>query len=116
MTLDHILPAGPCAAPTLPLGPAGKVTVGECVRTVSGRERVVGVTLVEGRGVYTLVTSEEYVIVNGIIATPFGGVNPTLANAYYNLHRLAYALFGQVLGSKVGWFRQATDALWHSLV
>jgi len=32
--------------------------------------------------------------VNGVVATPYGGVNPALANAYYNLHRLVYTVAG----------------------
>ena len=39
---------------------------------------------------------EEVIVVNVIVATPFRGVNPTLANIYYNLHRLAYILARQM--------------------
>ena len=88
-----MLSAGVCALSTLPLIPAGKMVVGDCVQTVSGRELVVSVGKVEGKGVYTVIAMEELIVVNGIVATPYGGVNPTLANWYYNLHRLAYFLF-----------------------
>ena len=90
MTMNHMLPAGACALPTLPLVAADQVAVGDCVQTVDGREQVVSVNKVEGKGVYTVIALEELIVVNGIVATPFGGVNPTLANWYYNLHRLAY--------------------------
>ena len=92
MTLDHFLPAGTCALSSLPLVAASRVAVGDCVQTVTGREQVVSVGTVEGQGVYTIVTMEELIVVNGIVATPFGGVNPTLANIYYHYHRLAYSL------------------------
>ena len=85
-----MLPAGACALSTFPLVAAGKVGVGDCVQTVSGREQVVSVGKVEGKGIYTVIAMEELIVVNGIVATPFGGVNPTLANWYYNLHRLTY--------------------------
>ena len=48
------------------------------------------VETVQGKGLYTIVTKEEYVVVNGIIASPFA-VNHMLANLYYNVHRLVYA-------------------------
>ena len=58
--------------------------------TVSGRDMVFNVETVQGKGLYTIVTKEEYVVVNGIIASPFA-VNHMLANLYYNVHRLVYA-------------------------
>ena len=45
---------------------------------------------VQGKGLYTVVTKEEYVVVNGIIASPFAA-NHMLANLYYNLHRFVYS-------------------------
>ena len=42
------------------------------------------------RGVYTIVTNEEFIVVNGIVASSFGA-NHMLANLYYNVHRALYA-------------------------
>ena len=92
MTKNHMLPAGACALSTLPLVAADNVVVDDCIQTVSGRELVVSVGKIEGKGIYTVIAMEELIVVNGIVATPYGGVNPTLANWYYNLHRLAYFL------------------------
>jgi len=93
MTANHVLPAGACTSPTtaLPAVAASTVAVGDCVETVSGRERVVSVGTVAGEGIYTVIAMEELLVVNSIVATPYGGVNPALANVYYNLHRLWYA-------------------------
>lgn len=90
MTLNHVIPAGLCGS-ALPLVHASKVSAGECIMTVSGQEVVESVTIVQGKGVYTIVTNEEFVVVNGIIASPFGA-NHMMANIYYNAHRLGYAL------------------------
>ena len=90
MTWNHMLPAGACALSTLPLVAAAQVVVGDCVQTVSGREKVMSVDKVEGKGIYTVIAMEELIVVNGIVATPYGGINPTLANWYYNLYRLVY--------------------------
>ena len=117
MTSNHFLPAGSCdlAPVALPIVAAGQVKVGDCVQTISGVEQVVSVEKVEGKGVYTVIAMEELIVVNGIVATPYGGINPTLVNMYYNLHRLVYS-FGavkEVLATN--WLQTATERLWGSL-
>ncbi len=113
MTSDHILPAGSCHSAHLPYVSAAQVTVGDCVSTVSGRERVASVELVDGEGIYTVIAMEELIVVNGIIATPFGGVNPTLANTYYNLFRVGYTFFN--VASLKTMFQDQTELLWSVL-
>jgi len=95
MTMNHMLPVGTCDnKQSLSYLSASNIVVGDCVETVQGREQIVSVESMEGKGIYTLITMEELLVINGIIATPFGGINPTLANIYYNLHRLVYSLLG----------------------
>ena len=90
MTQSHILPSGTCnTASSLPLVYAKNVNVGDCVMTVSGEERISAVGIVSGQGLYTIVTKEEYLVVNGVIASPFA-VNHMMANLYYNMHRFVY--------------------------
>ena len=97
MTSSHIILAGPChSSGPLPLSYASSVNVGDCVMTVSGEDMVSTVETVQGKGLYTVVTKEEYVVVNGIIASPFAA-NHMLANLYYNVHRLVYALAPSLL-------------------
>ena len=112
MTLNHILPAGACSLSSLPLIAAGQIVVNDCVQTLSGREQVLSVGKVEGNGIYTVIAMEELIVVNGIVATPYGGINPTLANIYYNLHRLLYSTSLYKVGS---WVQDATDGLWNFL-
>ena len=97
MTLNHIIPAGLCGS-ELPLVHASKVSAGECIMTVTGQEMVDSVSTVQGKGIYTIVTNEEFVVVNGIIASPFGA-NHMMANLYYNVHRLLYALVPALMAS-----------------
>ena len=109
MTSNHMLPAGTCdATASLPVVAAGNVVVGDCVQTVSGRERVLSVSQVEGEGIYTAIAMEELIVVNGVVVTPYGGVNPALANVYYNIHRLAYKAAGKALLAAQG----ATEGVW----
>ena len=112
MTTNHILPAGACALPSLPLVAAASIAVGDCVQTVSGREQVVSVGKVEGQGIYTIVAMEELIVVNGIVATPFGGVNPTLANIYYNLYRVWYSGVGASFKGANVWVQGGGEGLW----
>jgi hypothetical protein len=115
MTANHVLPAGACdvATASLPYVSASSVVAGDCVETVAGRERVVSVSTVEGRGIYTVIAMEELLVVNGVVATPYGGVNPALANVYYNLHRLAYQVYGA--GAMKQWVQAATEMLWGTM-
>ena len=75
--------------------PARSLNVGDCVETISGRDTIVTIAEQPGTGAYTIVAMEELIVVNGIVATPFGGINPVWGNVYYNLHRLVYSLWGK---------------------
>jgi Hint module len=97
MTSNHIIPAGPCdSIVSLPLLYASEVRVGDCVLTVSGKETVSAVEIVLGEGLYTIVTGAEFLVVNGIVVSPFG-VNHVAANLFYNIHRLLYVAAPSVL-------------------
>ena len=100
MTRNHILPAGLCGSANLPLVYASQVASGDCIHTVSGEERVHKINHVYGEGVYTIVTNEEFVVVNGIIASPFGA-NHMMANLFYNVHRFVYSISPALLASSV---------------
>jgi hypothetical protein len=84
MTQNHILPAGTCSLSpstqslslplplSLPLMYASQVSVGDCIMTLSGQERVSAVENIWGEGVYTIVTNEVgcYTSTTGISAVP----------------------------------------------
>ena len=103
LTGSHILPSGACSTASslpLPLVYAKHVNVGDCVMTVSGEERVSAVGVVQGQGLYTVVTKQEYIVVNGIIASPFA-TNHMMANLYYNIHRFVYESIPVLRGSSL---------------
>ena len=100
MTGLHMIPAGSCTdGNTLPLVYASTVAADSCVSTISGLEKVVEVKKSMEKGVYTVVVMDEMIVVNGIIASPFG-VSHTFTNIYYNLHRFAYTTFPEFGGLK----------------
>jgi hypothetical protein len=66
--------------------------------TVGGEERVSTVSTILAEGLYTIVTKAEFVVVNGIIASPFA-YNHVAGNLYYHLHRFLYGTAPQLLVS-----------------
>jgi hypothetical protein len=63
-------------------------------------EKVSAVETVRGQGLYTIVTKDEYLVVNGIIASPFA-YNHMVANLFYNIHRFVYAFVPTLSGHPV---------------
>jgi len=98
VTKNHVLPAGSCDG-TVALSnvEAAAVVVGHCVLTTEGRDEIVEVVEVEAVGIYTAVPMAELIVVNGVVATPYGGVNTVMANVFYNLHRLAYCMSSKAI-------------------
>jgi len=98
MTADHLLPAGVCSqqqqqqrsTELLPLSRAADVRVGDCVLTTLGQSRVVSNDVVATTdGIYTIVTKEALLVVNGVVASPFA-VNHAVADMFYGFHRAFY--------------------------
>lgn len=130
VTPDHLLAAGACGALgtatstststsmldasgaegrhrlVVPLQRAGAVVVGSCVLTVAGPEEVVSNEEAPAAGLYSLVTTEALVVVNGVIASPFAG-NHAAANAFYNVHRWLHKAFPSMLQSQ--WLHTANE-------
>jgi hypothetical protein len=99
MTREHLVAGGAAlcqsaSASTLTaslLVRASSLAAGHCVRTVDGVEKVVRVDKVRSPGVYTVVTNEEFLVVSGVIASPFS-MSHMVPNSYYNVLRVLYAL------------------------
>ncbi len=91
MTSDHLLPvAALCGTVAVFTATAAKdVTINACVMTVDGQSAVVSNDKVAGNGIYTIVTNEEYVVVNGVIASPFAASH-AMGNTFYNVYRAMY--------------------------
>ena len=83
---------------------ARNVKIGACLRTVDGQEAVTAVEFVEGEGVYTLVTMEPFLVINGVVASPWAYISiwehlfspiacHAMAHSFHNIHRVMYNLF-----------------------
>lgn len=97
MTKSHVLPAGACGSSSpLPLRYASQVSVNDCVMTVTGEESVSTVGTIVAEGLQTIVTREEFIVVNGIVSSPFAH-NHIAANLFYHMHRFLYDAAPQLL-------------------
>lgn len=70
MTRSHLLPLCSHGA----LVPAKSLAVGHCVRTKDGEETISSIKSVTLEGVFTAVTEKEFLVVNGIVASPFSSL------------------------------------------
>ncbi len=125
MTADHLLFAGACeieasssstsSSSALPLVRAGSLKVNQCVQTLAGRDRIISVSRQTVRGLYSAVTmdGEKFLVVNGIVASPFA-FNHAIVNAFYSLHRAFYSVFPSVMLSP--FIRTIVDALGGTLL
>jgi len=89
LTADHMIFASAACDASYALAAAGKVAVGSCLQTVDGAEKVVSNKVIEAHGLFSIVLKEEFVVVNGVVASPFA-TNHAVTNAFYNVYRALY--------------------------
>jgi hypothetical protein len=70
MTPGHLLPN--CAGKTIG---ASEVEVGDCVKTIHGKETVREITSATWHGVYTAITADAFIVADGIVASSFSTEN-----------------------------------------
>ena len=68
MTPDHHIPR---CGETIVLSMASELFVGDCLLTVDGKETLTEINSVVASGIYTAVTKEKFIVVDGIVASPF---------------------------------------------
>ena len=110
MTADHLIMGGPCNNnKDLPLIQADSIDVNDCVQTIAGPERIVSVSTVTSRGVYTVITKYDgLLVVNGIFASPFAG-NHVIASSFYSIIRILHTVVPSAVGTDL--FNQVVNVL-----
>lgn len=100
MTPNHLVLSGNCDDENLSLFPASSLHAGSsCIDTTSGRQVVTDINTVYLQGIYTVVTLDgEYIVVNGVIASPFADSH-YLGHRFYHIHRFVYRHFPWLLSS-----------------
>jgi hypothetical protein len=66
MTPDHFIPKCNLDEVT-----ASELVVGDCLLTMDGKETLMAVSSVEKNGVYTATTQDKFLVVDGIVASPY---------------------------------------------
>jgi intein/homing endonuclease len=90
LTRDHLVLASACDTNPSFVS-AADVRVGDCLTSIEGRVIVTSVSIAKGKGVYTFVTTEELIVVSGVVASPFS-LNHYNAHAFYNLYRYFWSV------------------------
>jgi hypothetical protein len=67
------------------LAVVGSLKSGACVKTVHGDALLTSINRVKSRGIYTVVTMDEFVVVDGIIASPFRYLFPLFCSPHDRL-------------------------------
>ena len=66
MTSDHFIPKCDKQEVT-----AGELVVGDCLITIDGKETLMEISSTPKSGVYTAITQDKFIFVNGVVASPF---------------------------------------------
>jgi len=87
MTSDHIIPK--CDEQEVT---AGELVVGDCVLTADGKETLMEVSSTAKTGVFTAITQDKFIIVDGIVASSFSkDSDPAKPERDYKKYRLELA-------------------------
>jgi len=84
MTSDHFIPK--CDEEEVA---AGELVVGDCLITADGKEVLMEISSTAKAGVFTAITQDKFIIVDGIVASPFSkDSDPAKPELDYNKYRL----------------------------
>jgi hypothetical protein len=99
LTADHLIPTVSCGGNEKGhiVVKAANLASGSCILTVDGIEVVTGNEIVISTGLYTVVTLNDYVVINGIVASPFA-VSHKYGSALYGVLKILYMIAPNVIG------------------
>jgi len=88
MTSDHLIPKCDLEEVT-----AGELVVGDCLFTVDGKETLIEISSTAKNGVFTAITQDKFIVVDGIVASPFSmNSDPSKPELDYEKYRLELEL------------------------
>jgi len=113
MTETHLLPVLKKSASSFKLLSAYKIEIGDIIISKDGNEIVESLKIVELEGVYTVITQEEYIVVDNIVASPFFENFHIAGNIYYFVFRTLYNLNPDIIKSNMyEKFNESSHALY----
>lgn len=140
MSPQHLLPVGPCHTTRgsdggdnagggddetivdnnstrngYPLIYAVNAKIGDCVYNSKGeQEPIVGNDVVHGVGIYSVVTNEQLIVVNGIVASPFAVTHEWASFFYDMIFRFGYRISPEMM--KLQWSLEMNHFLSNALI
>ena len=115
VTSDHLLLTGKCNQEmAFTLLPARSIAVGSCVVTVHGLRRVVAVRVSHTKSAYySVVTTSEYIVVSGFIASPFSWSH-SIGRSFYFLPKQFHRICPECMSSRiVQWWSRGLNLFAH---
>jgi len=89
LTPDHLVPIMKSTGTTFDIISAKDISLGDTIISVDGKETVTAVSDFDCEGIYTVVTLEEFIVVNNIVASPYALFH-FLGHLYYSIHKFLY--------------------------
>lgn len=84
LTSDHFIPKCDQTQVT-----AAELVVGDCLLTIDGKETLVEVSSEAKNGVFTAITKDKYIVVDGVVASPFSkNTDPMKPELDYEKYRM----------------------------
>jgi len=100
MTHDHLIPFScTCTTSDFVLTKATDVVIGGCIMSTQGKVMVTSTDVVDGIGLYSVVTTAEFIVVNEIITSPFA-INHVAADSFYDIFRFLFSYFPMLISSR----------------
>jgi hypothetical protein len=97
MTESHLIPI--LKNNILKLIQANDIELNNIIITVDGFEFITDINISYENGIYTVVTTNDYIVVNNIIASPFA-ISHIVPSFYYLLHKIIYNIDSNLLESE----------------
>ena len=102
ITPTHLMPVSiSCLGDDFKLTQAADLSMGICLQTVDGLDKIASIKTSTGfGGMYTVVTADDsgYIVVNDIVASSFAFTHHFM-NLFYNVHRFFYRLFSSTFAT-----------------
>ena len=96
MTESHLIPI--YIDNSFKLTQAQNIKINDTIITIDGFETITDINISYDNGIYTVVTSNDYIVVNNIVASPFA-ISHFLPSFYYLLHKIIFNIDPNILNS-----------------
>ena len=98
MTKDHLIPIISEGSSDMKLIKAENINTNDVILTVDGCETVSSKEVITEDGIYTVITMDDYIVVNNIVVSPFA-ISHLVSNFYYQFHRTLYNISPSIIES-----------------